>query len=232
MSIVKISIICPVRNEQHSLSLLYERLKIAMSGYLYEIIFIDDASTDQTFDILSGLIDNTQSFVVRNSKRQGQCASIVRGIQRAQGGIVVLIDGDLQFFPEDIPMMVSKLTGNVDLVSGVRVKRMDNMVNRFYTSGLIFFSKLFFNLDISDTSGFIVVKRALVDSLPLVYNDHRYLLLILHGIYSISIKEVNIQHVCRQFGRSKYSFFKGVWAVPEFVALLVRFYGGFYHKIY
>jgi glycosyltransferase involved in cell wall biosynthesis len=129
---VELSVIVPAYNEQGSLEKLYNELNAALCGkFDYEIIFVDDGSSDNTFDILSKIHnDDPKVRVIRFRKNFGQTAALAAGFEHCQGSIVVPLDADGQNDPADIPRLIKKLNEGYDIVSGWRRKRHDNIVTR------------------------------------------------------------------------------------------------------
>ena len=132
----KISIVVPLLNEQDNIGPLYEQITQSLTDkYDYETIFVDDGSSDNSFNILSELqkADN-RVRVIRFRKNFGQTPALAAGFAHARGDIVVAIDADLQNDPADIPAMVEKLDEGFDVVSGWRKKRHDNAITRLIPS--------------------------------------------------------------------------------------------------
>src|SRR5689334_24651652 len=113
-----LSIVIPVHNEEHSILPLYDRLTTVLEGLHqpYEIIFVDDASTDKSFELLANLVETDARLkVVRLRRNFGQTAALAAGFDEAQGEIVVSLDGDLQHDPEDIPALLAKVEEGWDI---------------------------------------------------------------------------------------------------------------------
>lgn len=129
---VELSLVIPVFNEQDSIKPLYDEITQALSGqFTYEVIFIDDGSSDNSFAVLSELRqDDSCVRVIKFRKNFGQTAAIAAGFEHARGKIIFPLDADGQNDPADIPMMVKKLEEGYDIVSGWRRKRHDNVVTR------------------------------------------------------------------------------------------------------
>lgn len=132
----ELSVIVPVYNEQENLSGLYEEIKKALQGkYNYELIFIDDGSTDKSFDVLSEICQQDQKVtVIRFRTNFGQTAALSAGFEHANGKIIVPLDGDRQNDPADIDRLIKKLDEGYDIVSGWRRKRHDNPLTRLLPS--------------------------------------------------------------------------------------------------
>ena len=129
---LELSVIVPVYNEQGSLENLYHELNAALfDKFNYEIIFVDDGSSDNTFDILSKIHnDDPRVRVIRFRKNFGQTAALAAGFENCRGSIVVPLDADGQNDPADIPRLIKKLNEGYDIVSGWRRKRHDNVITR------------------------------------------------------------------------------------------------------
>lgn len=132
----ELSVIVPVYNEQENLPGLYEEIKKTLQGkYNYELIFIDDGSTDKSFDILSEICRQDQKVtVIRFRTNFGQTAALSAGFEHANGKIIVPLDGDRQNDPADIERLIKKLDEGYDIVSGWRRRRHDNALTRLLPS--------------------------------------------------------------------------------------------------
>jgi len=129
---IELSIVVPVFNEQDSLKRLYEEIISAVRDkYRFEIIFVDDGSSDNSFDVLSGIQQNDPSVrVVRFRRNFGQTAAMSAGFEHARGDIIAALDADGQNDPADIPKLIAKLNEGYDIISGWRRRRHDNVVTR------------------------------------------------------------------------------------------------------
>ena len=129
---VELSVIVPAYNEQESLENLYDELNETLSNkFDYEIIFIDDGSSDNTFNVLTQIRKNDPKVrVIRFRKNFGQTAALAAGFEHCRGSIVIPLDADGQNDPADIPRLIKKLNEGYDIVSGWRRKRHDNVVTR------------------------------------------------------------------------------------------------------
>jgi len=122
-----VSVIVPLFNEEENMSILQSELRTALGGLDYEIIFVDDGSVDRTVERIKP-VPNIR--VIRFEKNTGQSAAIYAGLQAARGATAVLIDGDLQNDPVDIPRLVAEIARGADLVCGYRLQRKDTLVKR------------------------------------------------------------------------------------------------------
>ena len=205
---VDLSIIVPVLNEGASLSELAQGLKQEMSqlGRTWEIIFINDGSTDHSEEILNRLADQDERFRVIHFRRNfGQTAAMMAGFDFARGQVLIPIDGDGQNDPADIANMLSLLEQGYDVVSGWRKDRQDNFIKRNAPSILA-------NQLISAVSGVRLhdfgcslkaYKRTVVDGIRLYGEMHRFLP-IYASWHGARITEVVVNHHPRRAGRSKY----------------------------
>src|SRR5436309_9525971 len=128
-----LSIVIPVHNEEPSLLPLYDRLTAVLESMQkpYEILFVDDASTDRSFDLLANLVETDPRLkVIRLRRNFGQTAALSAGFDEAQGSVVVSLDGDLQHDPDDIPALLAKIDEGYDIASGWRKDRIDNALTR------------------------------------------------------------------------------------------------------
>jgi len=122
-----VSVVVPLFNEEENIPILQSELRAALGGLDYEIVFVDDGSVDRTVD----QIETAPNIrVIRFEKNTGQSAAIYAGLQAARGAIAVLIDGDLQNDPADIPRLLAEIERGADLVCGYRLKRRDTVLKR------------------------------------------------------------------------------------------------------
>lgn len=200
------SVVVPFYNEQDNVMPLYTRLMAVMeSTDSFEMIFIDDGSTDGTFHLLSEISNIDRRVVVLRLRRNfGQTAALAAGFDHATGDYVIAMDGDLQDQPEDIPRLLAKLNEGYDIVSGWR-KREENFLLRKMPSRCA-------NWLIAKLSGvpihdfgttFKVYRRELLAQVPLYAQFHRFIP-ALASSFSASICEVPVQQKRRAAGKSKY----------------------------
>jgi len=230
----KISIVCPVCNEKDNLEELVMRIFAVLASYEspsdMELILVDDASTDESlfamYDLAARFCNIT---VVCHRKRLGQGVALSSGFRVAKGDVVITMDADLQVFPEDIPFFIAKIKEGYDLVNGIRVRRKEKLFFRVCSKIFTLLVNVTFGVSLRDAaSNFTAVKKDFVKNLTFVANDHRFIVPILHRRGALRIAEVNIRHSTRNKGKSKYSLFKPIIAVPEFVAFYFRLKSGFY----
>ena len=147
----KISIVVPLFNEQDSLKELYSELKINISNYEYEIIFIDDGSYDNSWSILKDICKNDEKIkVIKFHNNYGKSDALSEGFKYALGEIVITIDSDLQDDPNEIPRLVSKIEEGWDVVSGWKKNRKDPISKKFPSKFFNFVTGLFTGIKIHD----------------------------------------------------------------------------------
>ena len=204
-----ISVIVPVFNEADNLDELYAQLVGALEGgRRFELVFVDDGSTDKGFDILSRLHDaDPRVKVVRLVRNFGQQVALVAGLEHASGRVLVSFDADLQFDPRDIPRLAAKIDEGYDVVSGARTGRDDGLATRRLASALVNWTmtRLTGKRLRDATSPFKAVRAEMVDALQSAGEMRRFL-----GALALrtgrAIAEVPVTHRPRRVGRSKYSF--------------------------
>ncbi|MBZ5630444.1 MAG: glycosyltransferase family 2 protein, partial [Acidobacteriia bacterium] len=127
---LKYSIVIPLHNEQENITDLYDRLKVVMEAQPdpFELVFVDDGSSDGTFRLLREIVAvDSRVVVVKLRRNFGQTPALAAGFDHARGEYVIAMDGDLQHDPLDIPRFLEKLAEGYDIVSGWRTQRMDNL---------------------------------------------------------------------------------------------------------
>ncbi|MGG6298241.1 glycosyltransferase [Leptolyngbya sp. AN02str] len=203
-----ISVVVPIYNEVESIPRLIEAIATSLqpAGLAYEIVCVDDGSSDGSSDLLRQLASSRtdlQAVILR--RNYGQTAAMSAGFNHARGSIIVTMDGDLQNDPTDIPMLVGKLEEGYDLVSGWRKHRQDDALTRLLPSKLA-------NMLIGSVTGVKLhdygcslksYRAELVHDLNLYGELHRFLP-ALAFIEGARITEVPVRHHARQFGKSKY----------------------------
>ena len=204
----KYSVVVPFHNEQENVTELYDRLKAAMEsvGGSFELVLVDDGSTDRTFALLRDIAAvDSRVTVVKLRRNFGQTAGLAAGFDHAAGEFVIAMDGDLQHDPADIPQFIAKLEEGYDIVSGWRKVRLDNLWLRCIPSRCAnwLMAKLS-GVDIHDFgTTFKAYRRDTLNSVPLYGELHRFIpaLAAWHGA---TICEIPIKNVNRERGISHY----------------------------
>ncbi|MBA3963360.1 MAG: glycosyltransferase family 2 protein [Chthoniobacterales bacterium] len=197
----KVSVIVPLFNEEENAPLLQAELETALAGIDHEIIFVDDGSTDGT---ISRLTSKGSVRLLRFEKNAGQSAALYAGVHAARGEVVVLIDGDLQNDPADIPRLLAEIDRGADLVCGYRAQRKDTLVKRL-TSRIANFVRSRFTKDgVRDTGCTLkAMRRECVRTLVPFKGMHRFIPALVKGA-GYKLVEIPVNHRARQFGQSKY----------------------------
>lgn len=222
----QISVIVPVFNEKDTIPPLASRL-LSVLGEIkreFEVIFVDDGSTDGSFQVLGGLVAaDPHLSAVRFAGNFGQTAAISAGIDHARGDTVVLIDGDLQNDPADIPLLIEKLETGYDVVSGWRRKRRDPLFSKKMPScaanALISFLTGVKLHDFGCTLK--AYKKQAIKEIRLYGEMHRFLPVFAARL-GYSIAELEVRHNPRVSGRSKYGLsriFKVILDLPVLIFL-------------
>jgi dolichol-phosphate mannosyltransferase len=196
-----VSVVVPLFNEEENVPILQTELVAALDGLDYEIIFADDGSTDRT---LSRIMPGPRVRVLPFAKNAGQSAAMYAGLHAAQGAIAVLIDGDLQNNPADIPRLLREIEAGADLVCGYRTERKDTMLKRL-TSRIANFVRSRFTKDgVRDTGCTLkAMRRECVHALVPFKGMHRFIPALVKGA-GYKLVEVPVDHRPRKFGVSKY----------------------------
>ena len=203
-----LSIVVPIHNEEPAILPLYDRLSTVLESVQkpYEIIFVDDASTDRSFDLLANLVETDPRLkVIRLRRNFGQTAALSAGFDEAQGNVIISLDGDLQHEPEDIPALLAKIEEGYDIASGWRKNRLDNAITRKIPSRIA-------NWLMSKASGvelrdfgttFKAYRAEVLKDINLYGELHRFIP-ALASFYGARIAEVPIRNAPRVNGGSHY----------------------------
>ena len=196
-----VSVIVPLFNEEENMSILQSELKAALAGIDHEMIFVDDGSIDRTLERIE-TAPNVR--VIRFEKNTGQSAAIYAGLQAAHGAITVLIDGDLQNDPTDIPRLLAEIDRGADLVCGYRARRKDTLLKRL-TSRIANFVRGRFTKDYVRDTGCTLkaMRRDCVSALLPFKGMHRFIPALVKGA-GYRLVEIPVNHRPRRFGHSKY----------------------------
>lgn len=203
-----ISIVIPIHNEEPAILPLYDRLTNVMEGLRkpYEILFVDDASTDRSFELLANLVETDARLkVIRLRRNFGQTAALSAGFDEAQGEVIVSLDGDLQHEPEDIPNLLAKIDEGYDIASGWRKNRIDNAVTRKFPSRVAnWLMSRVSGLDLHDFGTTFKAYRSEVLKDVNLYGDLHRFIPALASQYGARVAEVPIKNVPRAAGASHY----------------------------
>jgi undecaprenyl-phosphate 4-deoxy-4-formamido-L-arabinose transferase len=207
-----ISVVIPVFNEEENLEELSERLlnTLTADGRPFEIIFVDDGSSDRSWKILTGLHQKHPGHIraLQFFRNFGQHQAIFAGFQATRGQVIVTLDADLQNLPEDIPQLVAKLEEGYDTVGGWRENRLDSWLRRL--------PSFFMNRTMSWVTGVTLkdygcmlraYRREVVDSINQCQESSSFIP-ALANLFSRRVAEIPVGHAERERGKSKYNLFK------------------------
>jgi glycosyltransferase involved in cell wall biosynthesis len=203
-----LSIVIPIHNEEHSILPLYDRLTSVLLSLRrsYEILFVDDASTDRSFELLANLVQTDSHLKVLRLRRNfGQTAALSAGFHEAKGKVVIAMDGDLQHAPEDIPALLAKIEEGYDIASGWRKERIDNPLTRKIPSRIAnWLMAKASGVDLRDFGTTFKAYRAEVLKDVHLYGELHRFIPALASQYGARVAEVPIQNTPRVAGDSHY----------------------------
>ncbi len=202
-SIPAVSVVVPVFNEEENVSILQSELRAALSGLDYEIVFVDDGSTDRSAEKIEAA---PNIRILRFERNTGQSAALYAGIRAARGETIVMIDGDLQNDSADIPRLLEQISRGADLVCGYRAKRKDTITKRM-TSRIANFVRSRFTKDYVRDTGCTLkaMRRECADALVPFKGVHRFIPALIRGA-GYRLVEIPVNHRPRRFGQTKYGF--------------------------
>lgn len=201
MTAPDVSIVVPLYNEEDNVSLLQSEIRKALAGHPFELVLVDDGSTDAT---VARIEQGPGVRVLRLAKNAGQSAAMLIGMRAARGSRIVLLDGDLQNDPADIPRLLKELDGEADLVCGYRAHRKDTVVKCLTSRIANFVRSRFVGDGIRDTGCTLKAMRSeCVESLIPFKGFHRFIPALVKNA-GFRIVEVPVNHRPRRFGVSKY----------------------------
>jgi len=217
-----LSVVIPLFNEEENIQLLHERLRKALDPLAqeYEILFVDDGSTDRSLSLLEKIQADDKRVIVLSLRRNfGQTAAFAAGFDFARGDVVVTMDGDLQNDPTDIPKLLEMIKDN-DLVSGWRKKRKDPFFTRRFPS-------IIANWLISKVTGVKLhdygcslkaYRREVIKNLKLYGEMHRFIPAVASW-YGVRVAEVETVHHPRLHGKSKYGISRTIKVVLDLITV-------------
>jgi len=196
-----VSVVVPLFNEEENVSILESELDAALSGLDHEIIFVDDGSVDRTVE---RVVSAPNIRIIRFERNTGQSAAIYAGLQAARGATAVLIDGDLQNDPADIPRLLTEIARGADLVCGYRVKRKDTLVKRLTSRVANAVRSRFTKDGVRDTGCTLkAMRRECTSALVPFKGMHRFIPALVKAA-GYRVVEIPVNHRPRRFGQSKY----------------------------
>jgi len=219
---VDISVVVPLLNEEQSLKELFDKIVDALQNYSFEIIFVDDGSTDGSWDVISSLSEQNENVKgIRFRRNYGKSDALQAGFEVVSGRYVVTIDADLQDDPNEIPELISMLQQNLDLVSGWKKKRHDpiskTVPSRFFNAVTRFTT----GIRLHDFNcGLKAYKREVTDSIYLYGELHRYVPLLAKWQGFDKIGEKEVKHHPRKYGKTKFGISRFLNGFLDLLTLL------------
>ncbi|OGH05953.1 MAG: glycosyl transferase [Candidatus Levybacteria bacterium RBG_16_35_11] len=203
-----ISIIVPVFNEEESLPHFYKELKknVSKLDKNYEIVFVDDGSTDSSLNIIKALEGQDKNVkIVRFRKNQGKAEALTLGFEKAEGDFIITLDADLQDRPDEVGKLLKKVkSGRFDMVTGWRRSRQDNFLRKMPSRLFNLLVFIFRGLKLHDyNSGLKVYTKEAAKSLNLYGGMHRFIPILL-DMNGFKVGEIPVIHSKRKYGKAKY----------------------------
>lgn len=201
-----LSVVIPVYNEQESLTELVTALKLALKLFnKWEVLFIDDGSSDGSVELLSTIVKSESNFkLIQLHRNYGKSTALAEGFKLAIGEYIITMDADLQDDPQEFPNLISKLEEGYDLVTGWKQNRQDPWTKRLPSKIANYFTGLITGVKVHDMNcGLKAYRQAVVKSLDIYGGRHRYIP-ALAGQKRFSITEIPVKHHKRQYGVTKY----------------------------
>ncbi|MBU0944956.1 MAG: glycosyltransferase family 2 protein [Proteobacteria bacterium] len=218
-----VSVVIPLLNEEENIPILYEELTqtLAKTKFEYELVFVDDGSSDSSLAILEKLQQNDSHIcVISLRKNFGQTAAMSAGFDMADGEVIIAMDADLQNDPADIPMLLEKIAEGADLVTGWRYNRQDPFLSRKLPSKIA-------NRIISFATGVHLhdygctlkaFRYDVIKTIKLYGEMHRFIPAIASAM-GVSIAEVKVNHRSRRFGTSKYGISRTLRVILDLITV-------------
>jgi glycosyltransferase involved in cell wall biosynthesis len=202
---MKLSFVIPVFNEEKSLKVLHKEIIENIPNTTYEIIFIDDGSTDNSYTVIEKIArEDANIKPIRFRTNFGKAAALQAGFDKAQGEIIFTMDADLQDDPKEIPRFIEKIDEGYDLVSGWKKKRKDPITKRWPSKFFNLITSIVFHLRLHDYNcGYKAYRRDAAKSLNIYGELYRYIPAIVWS-KGFSVTEIVVTHHKRKFGKSKY----------------------------
>ena len=221
---VDLSVVVPAFNEEENVLLLIDEVHEALkdTSYVYEIVFVDDGSSDRTFTVLSerARIDPRLS-VVQLRRNFGQSAAMQAGLDAARGNVIVTMDADLQNDPRDIPRMLAKLDEGYDLIAGWRKDRKDTFINRRLPSIIAnWIISRCVQVPLHDYGCTLKAVRCEVAKELKLYGEMHRFIPALASLVGAKVYEMAVGHRARRFGTSKYGIGRTLRVVLDLITVL------------
>ncbi|TAL69536.1 MAG: glycosyltransferase [Bacteroidetes bacterium] len=219
-----ISVVVPLLNEEESLPELALQLENELkraSHNRYEVIFVDDGSTDDSYSVIRSINQRNRRFrAIRFRRNYGKSAALSAGFNASQGMIIVTMDADLQDDPAEIPNLIKKIKEGYDLVSGWKKKRRDPITKTIPSKFFNFITSITSGIRLHDFNcGLKAYKRAVVKNLQVYGEMHRYLPALAHW-QGFKVTEIPVTHHARRYGKTKFGFTRFIKGFLDLLTVL------------
>jgi glycosyltransferase involved in cell wall biosynthesis len=218
----KYTIVVPVFNEVQSVAELYHQVNDNMKklDVPFEILFVDDGSTDGTLEQLSALVHKDERIsVIVLRKNFGKSLALREGFSHARGEYIITIDGDLQDEPGELPVLIDKIKEGWDLVTGWKRERKDPLEKKLPSKFFNFLTSLFSGLKLHDYNcGFKIYTRKIAESIPMYGELHRFIPVLAHW-QGFKVTEIPVKHNPRKFGKSKFGLNRYIRGFFDFLSV-------------
>lgn len=220
----QISVVVPVMNEQDNVGPLVEAVRDVLKSSRWELILVDDGSTDQTRErIRDEISEDARVRLVALARNYGQSTAMQAGLDHGLGEVLVTMDGDLQNDPRDIPTLVKKIDEGYDLVVGYREKRQDKLLTRKVPSWIA--NRIIAavtQVPIRDNGCSLkAYKRELIDRIRLYSDMHRFIPAMAAGMAGARIAQVPVRHHARKHGTSKYGLSRILKVLGDLLTIMM-----------
>ncbi len=217
-----LTVIIPIHNEEDNIVILYQKLSAQLqeSKQSYEIIIVDDGSTDSSFKKIAPLpLEDPNIRIIKFRRNFGKSTALNVAFRYAKGQVVITMDGDLQDDPEEIPQFIAKIGEGFDLVSGWKYPRFDPITKTLPSKFFNNLTSYLTGVKLHDFNcGFKAYKRVVIENIQLYGEMHRYIP-ALAAWNGFKIVEIKIKHHPRHSGKSNYGFFRLVKGVLDLITV-------------
>jgi dolichol-phosphate mannosyltransferase len=197
----QLSVVVPLFNEEENVPILQSEIERSLEGRDYEIVFVDDGSSDRTAERVKA---GSHVRLLRFAKNEGQSAAMIAGIAHARGTCIVMLDGDLQNDPADIPRLLDEIERGADLVCGYRARRADSLSKKITSRVANFVRSRFVGDGVRDTGCTLkAMRRECAAALVPFKGVHRFIPALVKNA-GFTLTEIPVNHRPRKFGVSKY----------------------------
>lgn len=216
-----ISIVVPLFNEEESIGVLYKEIVKSLKDREYQILFIDDGSTDKSLKILREIVKKNENIKIYSFRKNlGKAEALTFGFQKAKGDYVVTLDADLQDKPSEIPKLLEKAKEGFDVVCGWRKNRQDPLTNVLSSKFFNLVTCMLWGLRLHDYNcGLKIYTKEAAKSLRLYGGLHRFIPALLFQ-KGFKVTEVAVLHEKRRYGKSKFGFSKVFKDIPDMFTML------------